>query len=231
MIDVKTLAATLQVPVRDEALFRQALSHRSFCAEHTQYQNNERLEFLGDSVLGMVITQYIYREFPDMPEGALAKVRAAVVSAEALAEVARELHLGDHLLLGKGEAATGGSDKSSILADAMEAVFAAVYLQDGMEIAEQFVLRLLQDRTHLAAEGPGGHDYKTRLQESAAQRFGSGPKYRLTADGPDHVRVFTAVVIVGGREAGTGTGPSKKAAEQQAARAAWEHLFRDNNDQ
>jgi ribonuclease-3 len=172
------------------------------------------------------VTDHIYREFPDLPEGELAKVRAAVVSAAALAEVAADLALGDALLLGKGEAGSGGREKPSILADALEAVLGAIYMEGGWPAAHRVVLDLLGDRIATASEGPGGQDYKTRLQELAARHFTELPRYVVTDDGPDHAKRFFAEVRVAGERRGRGEGRSKKQAEAAAARDAWEDLRR-----
>jgi ribonuclease III len=177
-------------------------------------------------VLGLVVTAHVYRVYADMPEGELAKVRASVVSAATLAEVASEVGLGDVLLLGKGEDGSGGRSKPSILADAIEAVFGAAYLDLGWDAAERFVLGLLVDRIDEAAEGPGGHDYKTQLQELAAREFEELPVYELRDEGPDHAKRFFAVVSLGGEAKGHGEGGTKKQAEQEAARTAWAHLSR-----
>jgi ribonuclease-3 len=200
------------------------MAHRSWCAENPGVTSNERLEFLGDAVLGLVVTDHVFRTYPDLPEGHLAQVRAAVVNAGALAEVAEQLGLGRDLLLGKGEDASGGREKPSILADAMEAVIGAVYLDGGWEAAATLVMGLLGERITEAAAGPGGHDYKTRLQELAARRFDQLPRYEVLGEGPDHAKRFSAVVYLAGNAAGTGEGRSKKQAEQAAARMAWEGL-------
>lgn len=189
--------------------------------------SNERLEFLGDAVLGLVVTDHIFRTYPDLPEGELAKVRATVVSAAALAEVAAELELGQALSLGKGEAQSGGREKPSILADALEAVIGATYLDGGWPAASDLVMGLLGDRITEAARGPGGQDYKTRLQELAARRFDGLPSYEVDDEGPDHAKRFVARVVVGGHQRGRGEGRSKKQAEQAAARGAWEELRSD----
>ena len=170
------------------------------------------------------MTDYIYRAFPELPEGELAKVRAAVVSAAALAEVAAALELGDALLLGKGEAGSGGREKPSILADALEAVLGAVYLVGGWDAAQRVIMELLGDRIMTASEGPGGQDYKTRLQELVARHFPELPRYTIRDEGPDHAKQFFAEVRVDGILRGTGEGRSKKQAEAAAARAAWEVL-------
>lgn len=205
-------------------LLTRALAHRSWCAEQPSEESNERLEFLGDSVLGLVITDHLFRTYPDLPEGELAKVRASVVNSAALAEVAEELGLGYDILLGKGEDQSGGREKPSILADAMEAVIGAVYIDDGWKAAEELVMGLLASRIEEAAEGPGGQDYKTRLQELFARHFDSLPRYQVEDEGPDHAKFFRASVHLGGNEQGRGEGRSKKQAEQAAARQAWEQL-------
>jgi ribonuclease-3 len=175
-------------------------------------------------VLGLVVTDHLFRTYPEMPEGELAKVRASVVNSAALAEVAAELDIGEGLMLGKGEDQSGGREKPSILADAMEALIGAVYIDEGYPAAEGVVMRLLGDRMEAAAAGPGGHDYKTRLQELCARTFDQLPVYSVRDEGPDHAKEFEAVVEVQGRVQGSGRGRSKKQAEQAAAREAWEHL-------
>ena len=175
-------------------------------------------------MLGLVVTDHVFRTYPHLPEGELAKVRATVVSAAALAEVAAELELGDAILLGKGEAQSGGREKPSILADALEAVIGATYLDGGWSAAADLVLGLLGSRIAEAALGPGGQDYKTRLQELSARRFDALPAYEVDDEGPDHAKRFVASVVVGGRRRGSGEGRSKKQAEQAAARSAWEDL-------
>jgi ribonuclease-3 len=219
------LADRLGWTVDDDDLLSRSLAHRSWCAENPGTGSNERLEFLGDAVLGLVVTDYLYRTYPGMPEGELAKVRASVVNSAALAELAAELAIGDALLLGKGEDQSGGRQKPSILADAMEALIGAVYLDQGWSASEQMIMRLLGERIESAAAGPGGQDYKTRLQELSARSFDQLPVYLVRDDGPDHAKEFHAVVHVHGRAQGTGWGRSKKQAEQAAARAAWESLI------
>ncbi len=220
------LVERLGRPFRDTAYLSRALAHRSWCAEVDGEGSNERLEFLGDAVLGLVVTDHIYHAYPELPEGELAKVRASVVNSAALAEVAVELDLGPALFLGKGEDASGGREKPSILADALEAVIGAVYLDGGWEAARDLVLALLGRRVTEAALGPGGRDFKTRLQELATRSFDQLPRYEVADEGPDHAKRFFAVVHVGGLERGRGEGRSKKQAEQVAARAAWEELAR-----
>ena len=218
------LAEQLGWHVAQPELFMQALAHRSWCSEHPGHEPNERLEFLGDAVLGLIVTDYLYRRHPDLPEGELAKARAAVVNSASLAGTAREVHLGSSLLLGKGEDTSGGRLKPSILADAMEALIGAIYLDAGYAVTAEIVIRLLGERLREAAKGPGEDDYKTRLQELCAQAYDELPVYRVTDRGPDHAKVFEAEVSVGGRAKGRGEGRSKKQAEQVAARDAWHTL-------
>jgi ribonuclease-3 len=214
----------LGVTFSDRSLLLGSLAHRSWCAENEGRASNERLEFLGDSVLGFVVTTFVFDEYPQLPEGELAKLRAVVVSSETLAVLANELELGAALRLGKGEDASGGRAKSSILADAMEAVIAAVYLDGGLDAARQVILSVLEGVIREQAAGPGGGDYKTRLQELAAQLLDQLPRYQLRHEGPDHSKRFFASVLLRGEVYGTGEGRSKKAAEQVAAREAWERL-------
>jgi ribonuclease-3 len=203
-----------------------ALAHRSWCAENEGAASNERLEFLGDSVLGLVVTDHIYQAYPDLPEGELAKVRSSVVNAQALADAAMALDLGSAIMLGKGEDASGGREKPSILSDAFEALIGAIYLDGGWDAAAEFVLRMLGGLIEEAAAGPGGQDYKTRLQELAAQHYPDLPRYVVEDEGPDHAKTFQAAVFIGPDKQGEGRGRSKKQAEQAAARAAWESLRR-----
>ncbi len=221
---LRDLEAEIGYTFRNPSLAQQATAHRSWCSESGQ-PSNERLEFLGDSVLGLVVTGYLYENFPQLPEGDLAKLRASVVNSATLADVATGIKLGDHLLLGKGEHATGGRRKPSILADALEAVIGAVYIDGGWEGAASLVLKLLAERIHDYSSGPGGADYKTRLQELSARRFDSPPTYRVVGAGPDHAKEFDAEVIVAGVVRGTGQGRSKKQAEQAAAQMAWNWIF------
>ncbi len=210
------LVAALDHEFADPALLVDALTHRSWCAEN-EGVSNERLEFLGDAVLGLVIAERTYCDRPDLPEGQLAKIRASVVSAPALAATARGIGLGDALRLGRGELFGGGTDKESILADALEAVIGAVHLDAGLDAARALIGRLFGDLVDRSAILPGGHDYKTRLQELVARRVEPAPRYEVTDDGPDHDKRFHAVVVVVGRRHGPATGTSKKRAEQAAA--------------
>jgi ribonuclease-3 len=216
------LAARIGWEVRNQELLWESLSHRSWCAEHPGHVSNERLEFLGDAVLGLVVTDHLFRSHRDLPEGELAKARASVVSSATLAEVADEIGLGACLLLGKGEDQSGGREKPSILADATEALIGAVYLDRGYGAARRLVMDLLAERLELAAAGPGGQDFKTRLQELCARRFELPPVYAVSEEGPDHAKRFWARVSVDGTDLGEGEGRSKKQAEQAAARRAWE---------
>ncbi len=202
------------------ALLEQALTHRSYAYEHGGLPTNERLEFLGDAVLGLVVTDALYAAHPDLPEGQLAKLRAAVVSTRALAGVARGLGLGRWLRLGKGEEATGGRDKSSLLADTTEALIGAVWLERGLPGAAAVVRRLLDPLMLAAAADGAALDWKTALQELTAARAQGSPDYVVEGAGPDHARHFTARALVGGEERGAGEGASKKEAEQHAAQAA-----------
>ena len=208
----------------DEALLVRALTHRSFAYENGGLPNNERLEFLGDSVLGLVVTDTLYSTHPDLPEGQLAKLRAAVVNMRALAEVARTIGLGDHVMLGRGEESTGGRDKASILADTMEAVIGTVYLSAGMEAAATFVHHLLDPLMAQSATLGAGLDWKTSLQELSAATSSGVPEYQVDEEGPDHEKTFHARAVVGEEVLGTGTGRSKKEAEQKAAELAWRAL-------
>ncbi|MGY1719411.1 MULTISPECIES: ribonuclease III [unclassified Blastococcus] len=204
-----------------------ALTHRSFAYENGGLPTNERLEFLGDSVLGLVVTDELYRSQPDLPEGQLAKLRASVVNMTSLARVARRLGdggLGPHLLLGRGEETTGGREKDSILADAMEALIGAVHLGCGLDTASAVVHRLFDPLLVEAATRGAGLDWKTSLQELGAAQGLGAPVYKVDDDGPDHAKTFRAEVLLAGIVRGTGAGRTKKAAEQEAAEAAWRSL-------
>ena len=208
----------------DEALLQRALTHRSYSYENDGLPHNERLEFLGDAVLGIVVTDTLYRVHPDLPEGKLAKLRAAVVNSRALAEVARVIDLGDFVLLGKGEESTGGRDKASILADTTEAVIGCVYLSVGLDAADSFVHHLLDPLMRRSAALGAALDWKTSLQEVAATSDLGTPQYDVVSTGPDHDKTFTAKVVIDGEAFGTGVGRSKKGAEQNAAEDAWRRL-------
>lgn len=222
-LDADALQRRLGVTL-DHDLLDLALTHRSFAYESGGIPDNERLEFLGDSVLGLVITETLYRTHPDLPEGQLAKMRASVVNARALAGVARDLGLGAALRLGRGEEATGGRDKSSILADTLEAVIGAVYLQCGARQATEVIHALFDPLIGESARLGAGLDWKTSLQELVAIG-GLGPvEYLVEESGPDHAKRFVARVRVGDAVFPEGTGGSKKEAEQEAAAAAYQAL-------
>ena len=210
------LGATLPLP-----LMEQAVTHRSFAYENGGLPTNERMEFLGDAVLGLVVTESLYRRYPDVAEGQLAKMRAAIVNARALADVARSLGLGSLLRLGRGEEITGGRDKSSILADTLEAVIGAVYLEHGLVAAEAVVRRLFDPLVEHASTLGAGLDWKTSLQELTAALALGVPDYSVEEWGPDHAKVFCARVTLADAVWGEGEGSSKKEAEQQAAEAAY----------
>ena len=222
------LIATLGVVIRDD-LLELALTHRSFAYEHGGIAHNERLEFLGDSVLGQAVTVWLYNTFPDLPEGDLARRRAAVVSMDALAEVARTIELGPHIRLGKGEALQGGAEKSSILSDTVEALIGATYISAGPEVADAFVLRLLKPLLDDPERFGLHHDPKTSLQEIAARLGVDAPVYAVTGEGPDHARVFTATVTIAD-VASTGSGSSRRAAEIDAAGTALRVLLQRESD-
>jgi ribonuclease-3 len=205
-------------------LLWEAVSHRSWCAENPGQSSNERLEFLGDAVLGWVVADFVFRHYPLLPEGRLTEVRKAVVNAAALAEVAESIELGSSIWLGKGESLAGGSKKPSILSDAFEAVIGAVYLDGGVDAVAAMIVRLIGPRIEAAVAGDGHVDHKTLLQELTARRFEAAPTYGHTEEGPDHAKRFRAEVFVNGVIYGFGEGRSKKIAEQAAASQAMEAL-------
>ncbi len=222
--DLEVLEERLGHRFADRSLLRTAMAHRSWCAEDPGNPvSNERLEFLGDAVLGWVVADLAYRRYTVLAEGRLTDLRKSVVNANALAEVAGELRLGDHLLLGKGEAAGGGRAKPSILSDALEAVLGAVYIDGGVQTVYDLIVRLLGERIEAAA-GDGHADYKTRLQELVARDHEAAPVYVISEEGPDHAKRFFAAVLVEGRTRGEGEGRSKKQAEQAAAKQACSRL-------
>jgi ribonuclease-3 len=218
--DPVTLLADLGVALEPEWL-EIALTHRSYAYENGGLPHNERLEFLGDSVLGLVVTDTLFSEHPERSEGDLAKMRAVVVNSTALAAVSRSVDLGAYLRLGRGEEQTGGREKSSILADAMESIIGAVYVNLGLVTATELVHRFFDPLIARAATLTAGLDWKTSLQEISAARGLGVPEYLLTETGPDHAKEFTAHVRVGEQVYGEGFGRSKKEAEQQVAEAAY----------
>ena len=220
---MRELVARLGVELSEEIL-KQAITHRSFSYENGGVPTNERLEFLGDSVLGIVITDELYRKNPDAQEGQLAKLRAAVVNAKALADVARTLGLGEFLLLGKGEEATGGRDKSSILADAVEAILGAIYVEHGLAKSGEVILQLFAPILAASAELGAGLDWKTSLAELVNSKYLGAIEYVIEQSGPDHDKRFSAQVKVGQDLYGNGEGKSKKEAEQHAAASAYTEI-------
>ena len=224
---IKDLETAIGYQFQNITLLQNALTHSSYANErwHNGLLSNERLEFLGDAVLGVVTADYLYRRHPDLPEGDLTRIRAALVCEESLHEVARSLGLGRHLRLGRGEEQGGGRERPSILADATESVFAAVYLDGGMEEATALIHRVLLDKEREEAVEDRRRDYKTELQELVQRKSGSSLGYQMTgASGPDHAKVFEAAVVLNGEEFSKGTGHSKKEAQQAAAKEALEKL-------
>ena len=227
--DPALLSERLGVELTPE-LVTLALTHRSFAYEHGGLPTNERLEFLGDSVLGIVVTEALYRNHPDLPEGRLAKLRASIVNMHALAGVGRSIGLGEMLRLGRGEERTGGHDKPSIVSDAVEAVLGAVFLQHGIEKAREVVHRLFSELIRTAPLQGAALDWKTSLQEMSAERGLGVPDYRIIGDGPDHAKTFQATVLLSGVERGYGVGKTKKEAEQKAAATAYSALVGPEED-
>lgn len=215
------LLSELEIEI-DPQLLDLALVHRSYSYEHGGIPTNERLEFLGDAILGVIVTVQLYVQYPDLAEGRLARLRAAVVNARTLAQVARDLEIGPLIKLGKGEVATRGDEKDSILSDTVEALIAAIHLSGGIEAARAFVHHLFNPLITEAAAMGAGLDWKTSLQEFAGETGLPLPRYDIDISGPDHDRRFTAYAVVGEQRFGPGEGKSKKQAEQQAARIAFE---------
>ncbi len=210
--------------VIEPSLLELAFTHRSFAYESASKQTNERLEFLGDSVLGLIVTEELYKRYPDFDESRLSPLRSGIVNMRALADIARELDLGKYIRLGKGEEVTGGRDKNSLLADALEAVIGAIYLQFGFELCTQIVRRLISTTLDSAFARGAGLDGKTALQELVAALNKGVPEYIVSEEGPDHDKNFTAVAVVAGITVSEGIGKSKREAEQIAARIAYESL-------
>jgi ribonuclease-3 len=223
-LNYPTLRTALGEPTLDTELLERALTHRSYAYEHGGLPTNERLEFLGDSVLGVVVTETLYRVHPDLSEGHLAKLRAAVVNARALAGVGRKIALGGYIKLGRGEDTTGGRDKASILSDTVEAVIGAIHLSGGLEASAQVVHLLFDPLIEAASALGAGLDWKTSLQELSAEHGLGVPEYIIADEGPDHMKTFTAQVRVGEQRYGNGVGRSKKEAEQAAAETAYGEL-------
>ena len=224
---MQELEKKLGYTFRNPALLGEALSHSSYANEHrnARLNSNERLEFLGDSVLGFVTAEYLFAGHPDLPEGDLTRIRAALVCEQSLYEVARKLELGRYLKLGRGEEAGGGRERTSILADATEAVFAAVYLDGGIQAASALIHRVLLNAERESAVEERRRDYKTALQELVQRQADQVLSYRMVGEhGPDHAKVFSAEVLLNSNALGSGSGHSKKEAEQAAARSALEYL-------
>ncbi len=227
MADIAALQRNLGVFFKDKSLLEQALIHSSYSNEnpHIASSSNERLEFLGDAVLGLIVAEKLYRDFPDFTEGKMTKLRAALVRRETLAAIAKSIGLGDYLYLGKGEELSGGSNKLANLAAAMEAVIAAVLLDRGITVTRNFILRLFKPELQKAINQSKGTDYKSELQELIQSSEQKVPTYHVVeATGPDHGKTFTVEVRLGNTLLGRGTGKSKKAAETEAARSALEEL-------
>ena len=226
---IKDLETAIGYRFRNISLLQNALTHSSYANErwHNSLLSNERLEFLGDSVLGMLVAEYLYRTFPDRPEGELTRMRADMVCEKTLANVANSIGLGEHLMLGHGEEQSRGRTRNSILADAMESVIAACFLDGGMEAAEDFVKRFIL--VEVPVKKLNNADYKTALQELVQQKKNQVLAYTLIGEsGPDHDKQFTVEVSLNGKAVGQGTGTSKKRAEQMAAQAAIALLFPEN---
>lgn len=210
---------------RKTGLLERALTHKSYANENRLSNHNERMEFLGDAVLGLVVSEFLMKTCPDSTEGDLSRLRAAVVSEPALAAVARGLGLGEYLLLGRGEEQTGGRDKDSLLADCLEALIASVYLDAGKDAAEAFIMRFFEDIIKKTCASGGTFDYKTELQELCQDRLKQLPEYKVVSEtGPDHQKQFEVELLVKGQVHGRGAGRSKKEAEQRAAKEALEKL-------
>jgi ribonuclease III len=223
MEELDKTATDLAFGFEDAALLRQALTHLSYVYEHNlpPLDSNEKLEFLGDTILGYVITRIIYDRFPDLSEGQLSKFRARLVNTGMLADVAREIDLGKHLLLGHGEEVSGGREKTSILANSLEAIIGAYYMDRGLDAAYNFIFSLFDKHIDEESTKEASADYKTRLQELTAKKFGLAPDYNIYREtGPDHHKIFHSRVSVGRNVYGKGKGTSKKEAEQAAAKEA-----------
>jgi ribonuclease-3 len=220
---MRELTARVGVELSEKLLI-QSLTHRSYAYEQNLSETNERLEFLGDSILGLVITDELFKKFPQASEGELAKSRAAIVNSRALASVGRAIGLGEFIFLGKGEEASGGRDKSSILADAVEALLGAIYLEHGLDKSAEVILRLfapvIEDSISIGAT----LDWKTSLAEIAHNKKLGSIDYQISESGPDHDKSFEAIIKISDQIIAKGEGKSKKTAEQEAAKLAFEHL-------
>ena len=226
--DPASLLTALGLPAPKGSIYELALTHRSFAFEHEEpLPHNERLEFLGDAVLGFIVTDMIFRTRPELPEGELTKLRKSVVEGKALAQLARDMGLGAHLRLGKGEEASGGRDKTSLLENTFEALIGAVYLDRGLTALTEILVPVFSSLLDDSAAGGGSHDPKTALQEFVVRERGLRPSYRVASSGPDHDKRFDADVYIDEELYGVGSGTSKKAAEQVAAKEALDRLERE----
>ncbi len=224
---INEVEEVLNIHFSNKFLLERALTHKSFPNENKELnmKDNERLEFLGDSVLSLTVSTYIFKKFPDYPEGKLAKMRSVIVSEPILAKIAREINIGKYMLLGNGEELTGGRDRESIMADAMEAIFGAIYMDRGFEIAAEFILSILVNVIDAVENGKYIKDYKTMLQELIQKDNLQRPEYKVIDEkGPDHNKTFTINVNFNGKRLGKGKGSSKKEAEQKAAKEALKKL-------
>lgn len=223
MDEINKLEATLHISFRNSALLQQALVHRSYLNENPDFNlpSNERMEYLGDSILSAVVAEKLYKDYPDLSEGDMTKLRSALVRRETLARIANHLKLDGYLYLGHGEETSGGRAKQSILADALEAVIGAVFLDQGFDTCRDLILRLYDAEVEKAVDDSLTSDFKSQLQEVVQSKYHEIPAYRvISAEGPDHVKEFIVEVVVGGRVIGKGRGSSKREAEKEAAKAA-----------
>lgn len=225
MPPLSTIQLRIAHPFNNAELLERALTHKSYANENRVPYHNERMEFLGDAVLNLIVSEYLMKTCPDSTEGDLSRLRAAVVSEPALAAIARALELGDYLLLGKGEEQTGGRNKDSLLGDCLEALIAAVYLDGGMEAAAAFVMRFFEELIRKTSTSGGTLDYKTELQERCQERLKQLPEYRVVSEtGPDHQKQFEVELVIKGQVYGRGIGRNKKEAEQRAAKESLKML-------
>lgn len=223
MDEINKLEATLHISFRNSALLQQALVHRSYLNENPDFNlpSNERMEYLGDSILSAVVAEKLYKDYPDLSEGDMTKLRSALVRRETLARIANHLKLDGYLYLGHGEETSGGRAKQSILADALEAVIGAVFLDQGFDTCRDLILRLYDAEVEKAVDDSLTSDFKSQLQEVVQSKYHEIPAYRvISAEGPNHVKEFIVEVVVGGRVIGKGSGSSKREAEKEAAKAA-----------
>lgn len=229
-MDLETLQQALGVRFNQPELLRRALRHRSYLNENAEKleEDNERLEFLGDAVLDFVSADFIYRRFPDLTEGQMTQLRSALVRTESLAILAKELHLGDLLLMAKGEVVAGGRERATLLADAFEAMIGAIYLDQGLEQAKRIIIPRLNTRYEAIASGGQQRDYRSRFQEWVQAHYGDTPNFELIrTDGPEHDKLFTVAAFIGDKIIAEGTARNKRLAAQEAARIALEKVMTD----